>query len=125
MAIDWRDKTPGAPNARPRIDPVTTLLAVDGLRVTEGEHAGEMAQVTRTFRSWSRDHDGEHHAHVWAEDIGLGWYYDDETLAWAQYDLSAHCASLPRHDERGVYTHANPGATVDDTPLGRNPNWGN
>lgn len=70
MAIDWRDKTPGAPNARPRIDPVTTLIAVDGL------------------------------------------------------EIRSHCASLPRHDERGVYTHANPDATVDGTPLGRNPNWG-
>ena len=132
--IDW-DAHPREANApaRPAVEPDgVTLLEVYTVTVTEGEHLGTEAQITRAFRSRAPGRPGEHHVHAWAEDIDLGWVYIvgddgaaiDPEAPWVQYDLDARCASLRRHDERGTRRPADPTGDINLTPLGRNPSWG-
>ena len=133
MSIDWTAHNPGTVDPLPEVELAgVTMLEVCEIRATEGAHAGETLQITRAFRSWSGGRDGAFHVHAWAENEGLGfvWTVDEEgrlvdsEAPWVQYTLGAHCAALPRHDERATVRAADPTGDLDLTPLGRSPTWG-
>ena len=126
MAVDWAKKeTPAIVSPRPPIDEEITLLSTFEFVALEGPQQYETLQITRAFRSWSPNHDGDHFVHIWAEDDGLGFVADipseDAPVVWLQYTLDAKSARLPLYDERGTSRSENPEGRLKNNPLGTNP----
>ena len=124
MAIDWDLKeTPATVSPRPPIDEEMTHLAVYEFTVLEGPLQYDTVQITRAFRSWSPNRDGDHFVHVWAEAEGIGFVADEEDghVAWIQYVLDSRAARLPLYDQRGTSRPESPKGRLKDNPFGTIP----